>query len=389
MKKSISFKLFFTVLWRAICQVFRFVGGVFGYKDESTYAKVVWRIFAGCITSLVALFTVCILYSFTTDVILRRWIRPQTEMYSWDEKHISNHIVFQTSWSCDKGRVYDKKQKKVVLDDVDWVVTSEDKAPLAVYARKGKRGYLNRFTGEVALPEIYTRAWVFSEGLAAVEKDGELLFVNHNGDVVIDRDFEVCFHEPKYAFKAGYCTMKDNVTGKIGLIDKSGEWALNPEYDMIFNDEGFWLANINGNVGLFTAELDTLFHVNNVQITVYDEVIEVEHANHITKRYDFDGNVVVDFVIDEISNMQYETDELRNGMAECDGMERDNNVYGIANRQMYKVSSGCYEEYFGLISRDGKRITPPLYTSISAISKNRYLCQPHGVVVDDNGKIVE
>ena len=41
MKKSISFRLFFTVLWRGICQVFRFLGKFFGYKDGSSY---VWGV---------------------------------------------------------------------------------------------------------------------------------------------------------------------------------------------------------------------------------------------------------------------------------------------------------------------------------------------------------
>lgn len=40
MKKRISFKLFFTVLWRGICQIFGVIARLFGYKDKSTYAKV-------------------------------------------------------------------------------------------------------------------------------------------------------------------------------------------------------------------------------------------------------------------------------------------------------------------------------------------------------------
>ncbi len=386
MKKSISFKLFFTVLWRGICQVFQFVGRVFGYKDESTYAKVVWRIFAGCITSIVALFTFFILYSFTTEVIIADWICANS---SWNDKHISNYIVHQSSWRYDSGRVYDERQKKVVLEDVDWVVTSEDNDSLAVYARNGKRGYLNRFTGEVVILESYTRAWVFSEGLAAVEKDGDLLFINQSGEVVIDKGFEVYYNEPKYAFKGGYCVIHDHVTGNSGLIDKNGEWVLKPEYTVVSNIYGLWKVNKCDAFGLFTAELDTLFPAENKYISVYSDVIEVTHNDHTTKRYDWKGNVLVDFVIDEISNIRYETDELRNDIIDCEGSERDIHVYGIANRQIYKVSDGYYTAYCGLISREGKRITPPIYKSIYAISKNRYLCQPQGIIIDDNGDVVE
>ena len=133
MKKKISFKLFFAVLWRGVCQVFEFIAKILGYKDQSTYAKVVWRIFAGCITSLVALFTGVILYAFATEVVYDDWIRPHTnDEYVFEEKHISNHIVFQDLYG-PTGRIYDELQKKVLLTEVDWVVTSEDKDSLAVF----------------------------------------------------------------------------------------------------------------------------------------------------------------------------------------------------------------------------------------------------------------
>ena len=156
-------------LWQAILWIL----GIFGYKDESSYGKFVKRIFAFCVTILMVLFTVCVLVAFTKEIVYDKWIRPHTDDRVWDERHISNYIVFQEMYYSDKNRVYDKSKGKVLLEDVDWIVVSEDKDSLAVFARNGKRGYINRFTGEVVVPEIYTRAWIFSEGLAAVEKNGE------------------------------------------------------------------------------------------------------------------------------------------------------------------------------------------------------------------------
>lgn len=49
--------------------------------------------------------------------------------------------------------------------------TSDDKDSLAVFARNGKREYTNRFTEKIAVSQNYTRAWIFSEGLVAVEKE--------------------------------------------------------------------------------------------------------------------------------------------------------------------------------------------------------------------------
>lgn len=391
MKRKVSFKLVFTVLWRGICQVFEFIAKLFGYKDESTYAKVVWRIFATCVTAVVALFTSLLLYSFADEVVYGRWIRPNTKSaYVYDEKHISNHIVFQDLCRSTTGRIYDELQDEILLTDVDWVVISDDKDSLAVFSKDGKRGYINRFTGEVSIPLSFSRAWVFSEGLAAVEKDGELLFIDHSGNIVIDKDFEVHFNDPAYAFHNGYCVIKDQIYGKSGLIDRNGEWVLEPEYDCISNYYGFWQVEKDRLYGLFDADLNEMFPATNTAIWMYEEgVIEVRMADHTAKRFDFEGNVLVDFVIDDISNMQYETAELRNDLTPTDNRSVDNTVYAIANCQCYRVNAGYgFDDHYGLIDRKGNRITKPLYTRIKAIDKDLYLCYPDGIIINGQGKII-
>ncbi|MCR8894884.1 WG repeat-containing protein [Bacteroides sp. ET336] len=389
--RKITFKEYFVTLFGGLWQAVLWILGLFGYKDESKFGIVVKRVFALCAAILLALFTVCMLYAFATDIVYRKWIRPHTDDYVWEEKYISNYIVSQQMYYSDKCRVYDKNKGEVLHEDIDWVVVSGDKDSLAVFARNGKRGYINRFTGEIAIPEIYTRAWVFSEGLAAVEKDGELLFIDHSGEIVIDKDFQVYFDNPKYAFKNGYCMIKNPVNGKMGLIDRSGNIVLNTEYDNLFNNEGFWQVEKDGCVGLYDAELKEIFPVENSGICIYDDIIEVRHADHTAKRYDYNGKVIVDFVIDEVSNMRYETTELRNNTEVSGDESFDNKVYGIANCQQYMVRNGNYNnpDYYGLLNRNGKIVTPPIYTSIEAIDRNLYLCQPDGVIINDNGKIVK
>ncbi len=175
----------------------------------------------------------------------------------------------------------------------------------------------------------------------------------------------------------------------MGLIDHNGEWVLSPEYDNIFNHEGFWKTEKNGLEGLYTAKLVPMFPTENTSIYINAGVIEVRLADHTAKRYGYDGRVLVDFVIDEVCQLQYKTYELRHDMSETEGLYADNSIYAVANRQQYRVASGGGDDYYGLMSKDGKRITPPLYGSIEAISPNRYICQPQGVIIDDDGKVVE
>ncbi len=270
-------------------------------------------------------------------------------------------------------------------------MTSEDKDSLAVFSKDGKRGYINRFTGEIQIPSQYSKAWIFSEGLAAVEKDKKLLFIDHAGNVIIDKDFQVHFNSPSYVFKNGYCPIKDPVTGKVGLIDRKGNWALDPIFDWLFLDNGFWKVEKGDCQGLYSENLTLMFPVNNtgIWISESDKTIEVRGEDHIARRYDFEGNVLVDFVIDEVSNMIYETDELHNDIPTTDESEPDKTIYGIANCQRYLVRTGRCDEYYGLLDRNGRRITNPIYTQIEAISKNLYLCQPEGVIINDKGELVK
>ena len=61
----------------------------------------------------------------------------------------------------------------------------------ALPARAGYRGYWNYNTGKLEIPaNHYVKAWIFSEGLAAVmEPDSTLRFINPMGEVVIDKQF--------------------------------------------------------------------------------------------------------------------------------------------------------------------------------------------------------
>lgn len=389
--KKITFKDFFATMFGGIWQAVLWIMGLFGYKDDSSFGKVIKRIFASCITILAVLITCCAVYSFLYEIVYKELVRPLTSDYAWETRYIGNNIAFKSMLYSDDNRIYDMNTGDVLLDEVDWVVTSSDNDSLAVFARKGKRGYINRFTGEIVIPETYSRAWVFSEGLAAVEKDGELLFIDHSGKVVIDKDFQVYSDNPRYAFQKGYCIIMNPVNGKMGLIDRNGNWALEAVYDNMFNNEGFWQVEKDGCTGLYTADMELMFPVENTAIFICDNCIEVRHADHIARRYDYEGNVVVDFVIDDVSNMQYETTELRNDLDTSVDMGADNKIYGVANCQRYMVQSRNYYEpdYYGLLDRSGKIITLPIYTSIEAIGNDLYLCQPDGVIINGHGEIVD
>ena len=88
----------------------------------------------------------------------------------------------------DDGKVSIKNATtgKVTIKDIklDWTAPSRNDS-LAVFCSENKRGYYNMYTGEIAIPAQYRRAWVFSEGMAAVQKNGNVGFINRKGDTAL------------------------------------------------------------------------------------------------------------------------------------------------------------------------------------------------------------
>ena len=220
---------------------------------------------------------------------------------------------------------------KVTIKDIrlDWTTSSPNDS-LSVYCTEGKRGYYNAYTGEIAIPAQYRRAWVFSEGIAAVQKNGMIGFVDHKGRTVID--FKFPYHGnplSEFTFKHGHCVAADT-TGKCGVINKQGEWIIKPEYD---------------------------------NVSAYEEYAIVSKAG-VRMQVGYDGKVLNSFVLDDIDRLTYtvqERYENREGEIEYLDKEIDTGLFS------YRVGGRC-----GLMDANCHRLTEPLYKSITAVDKNMF-----------------
>lgn len=319
-----------------------FFSSVFGSGNlTSTYIRVVWQIILGSFATLLLLLTLIIVYMVAYEGIYKEWIYPNIP----------------------KGDKYIEFSKEV--------------NSIAPFYQNGKWGYMNFDTDE-SIPAQFDYVWPFSEGLAAVMKDKKLMFVDQTGKVAINTELGRMPEDVDCKFINGYCVV-NSVEGLTGLIDKQGNWALQPIYDDVCHDNGLWKVKSNDLYGLFSAELDTMFAVKHPKLKVWNDFIEVSHENHIVKLYDYDMNVLEDFVINAIDDLSFRNiDE-----------EREYQV-GIADQMCYVVYVRDESEpYYGLMDRSGKRITPPDFTSIEAIGQDLYFCRPQGIVINGKGKRIE
>ncbi len=303
----------------------------------------------------------------------------------WDDNMLSKSIEAR-GFRDDTYRVYNYRTGEYTTPKVNWVKwDSEGTDSIAVYAIPGKRGFIDVNTGEIIIDaetNNYRKAWVFSDGLAAVMKDGKIGFINAQNEVVIPFKFdysdECRMWDFGYLFHDGYCIMT-NKDGDLGLIDKSGKWVVEPTYDEIWapHESGYRIIVNDSKHGV----LDSMCNV--VYPAEYGYVDVLSDGFILTKggkkwQVDSDGNTVQPFMFDGTYYLNYPI-----GYNECGDIQ-----YAFADYLKYEVMNR-----YGIMNRiTGKPITLALYSDINMLSKDLFEVQdPESYdwyLVDTQGNVI-
>jgi hypothetical protein len=293
---------------------------------------------------------------------------------------ISDNISFCANGA--HGYLVSDVTGKKLLRDVKWVITSDKpNDTLACYASKGYRGYLDVRTGKPVIPaERYTKAWLFSEGLAAVmEEDSTIKFIDTRGNVVINKDFRYPTFAYGFLFYDSLCAITD-ASGKWGIIDRKGNWVVQPEYDGIAHkDEGYWLLNKNGKRGLLDKMAKSVIPIEYHYIDILEQGISVVNEDYTMSMMNFDGTLKLKFISNDVDDVYYTSSETN---------EMGEDIRKLTPCKAYNT----YDGRCGLMSSEGHPLTPPLFTYISGIGPDLYYCRfeysNSGVVMDGKGRIV-
>jgi hypothetical protein len=296
--------------------------------------------------------------------------------------YLSEHIYYQPPTSYRLGYTYDNQTHKKLLTGLDWVIISPEDS-LAVFCQGRNRGYLNTRTGQVAIPAIYHKAWIFSNGVASVMKNDSLYFIGHDGKRIINQGFDVPYDKGDCVFNNGFCRVKRN--GKYGVIDKIGKIRIPIEFDYVRHcDKDYWAVCQNNRWGVVNDS-------NKLVVPCIYRMVDISGDNGIyltdtlnyCKRYSFTGELLDNFVIDEVTELIYDSQVI-----DTEGTI----VYKTANCLKYKVPRCLY----GLMSNDGRPLTAPVFLSIEAINENLYLCHyeneynndGEGILMNSKGEII-
>ena len=366
---------------RGIKQAARWVAKMFGYKAENKYARGVWYVFATSAAIFALIFVTALVFDVVDlvkdlceDAKYERMVNSSTYLHDYCNQYVSPYVIYHDDFP---GYLYNTTLGQRTATGVQWICKSSDGDSLACFCtvEEHKRGYFNRFTGEVAIPAQYDKAWIFSEGVACVLDKGVLHFIDHKGQTLMGKVFPYTERIDDYCFHNGLCQMLGD-NNCIGLIDKQGSWVVSPEYyEMAYDTKGFWLVQARDwNYGLLDAKGQMLLPVEYDNITVHheDSCIFVRRLDHLNQVLDFECNIINPCNFVEVEKMEYSTDEY-----DEEGVMKS----ATAKCLRYRTIDWNY----GLMDKNGNMITPPSYSSIVSIGYDRYHCDgPNGSVILDS-----
>ena len=286
----------------------------------------------------------------------------------WDRR-VSNNVTLH-SFCDNKWRVYNNCTDEYTTEKINWLSEASKNDSLAVYAIPNKRGYINVNTGCIVIDaeaNDYCKAWVFSEGLAAVVKDGKIGFINANNEVVIPFKFDytdkcrMC--DLGYLFHDGYCIMT-NKDGDLGLIDTTGKWVVEPSYDEIWapHKSGYRVIVKDNKRGILDSNCSVVYPVEYGCVAIMPDGFVLTKSGR-QWQVDFEGNVVQPFMYDKTYNLNYPIGYNEYGEIQ----------YAFADFVKYEVMN-CY----GIMNRfTGELITPAIYSDINMLSKDLFEVQEY------------
>lgn len=348
--------------------------------------KKIWKV-----ASRVVLYLGAVSFIVVAVIFGIAYFEYRSECYT--DEWLSDAVLSKYYENRDEFMIYNRKTEKYTLKDVQWVVKAARHDSLTVYSRDGKRGFLNVNTGEVVIPEQYSRAWVFSEGLAAVEIDGKIGFIDSDNRTVLPFVYDYSYRNGMpidYLFRNGYCTMTD-ARGACGLIDKSGKWVIDPVYDCIWPPHygKYRIVKDGDKYGLLGGNLEFIFPIEYDYIEFSNEKGVLLTKDGYQWRSDYDGKVLDPFVYSSTDYVYYVTGNRCTDEYFSDEYRPEESSYTLSDYMKYWIYGNC-----GIIrKKDGKVIIPAVYEQINMLSPTLFevLDGKDGIrlLMDNNGNVVK
>lgn len=315
----------------------------------------------------------------------------------YHSQYISQHVYYH-SLEDGKSYVFNALTGKKTIKHIHWIVEPSGEDSLVCYSDGKKRGYFDKNNGKVVIEPKYDHAWIFSEGIASVDENGSIKFIDGTGKVIIDKNMTYSSDMDGYVFHGGYCVIGTEM-GQYGLMDKSGVFVLPQEYDMIYLEEDYdlWVVQKGEEMAVFGKDMNPVVPFMECHIIISEGTIDATMPDHTMRKYDLTGKLINDFYISSVRLLEYEKDEILYRGSVSEEYDGDDEVKHIEMKPYHPKATARLRAYVtdwhhGLMTADGHIVTMPLYNDIDALGYDLYLCTStngDNVIVNGKGEIVK
>lgn len=366
-----------------------------GMKDDSKFGTWIRRVVGCSWAVLMALVAWAAIHTILSDEFEKLDDYLHRDEYCY--KHRISEELCVHEYNGGTSNVVNGEGKHV-LSGLEWVVEPQGKDSLACYSDGNKRGYFNIRTGQVVVKPKYTRAWCFSEGLAAVQDDGIIKFIDQSGNTIINTGipYQIDMSDP--VFHAGHCIMQSGDSNKYGMLNRQGDWLLPPVYDNIVSTDSFYILQSDHMQSVLNKSLEVCIPFTAATFEIGCDFINAICEDHTVQRYNYAGEIIEPFCIYRVKNLMYSSRELNYSTGRT--YDTDNNIILENDKESFvcvtKVAKCLSYEgevgWLGLMSSSGEILTQPVFQIIEAVDEDLYYCQYYGlygILLDGNGNRVE
>jgi len=284
-----------------------------------------------------------------------------------------------------------KSDGKCLSKRVDVINYQYNDDSLLIFKDHEKYGYMSSITGEIIIPaNKFDRVYEFDNesGLAAVVENNKMGFINKTGSYIINPqyDYDEFYYQQSECepiFNNGFCYIFDEKTGNIGVINTQNKIILAFEYDWIeWDSDGYIKITKDGYEGLTDESYNILFEpiYQSIEVTIQGFIISEEEP---FRRYlmDFDRKTIItENVFDEVEKI-YEKKLIKEYYYE-------DAEYELTESGFSRFS---YDYNYGVIDdKTGKIIIPPLWDMVEYHSKGLFkaLLRDNYFILDTKGNII-
>jgi hypothetical protein len=167
-----------------------------------------------------------------------------------------------------------------------------------------------------------------------------------------------------------------NKEGALGLIDRSGNWVVEPSYDEIWtpHKSGYRVVIKDGIYGVLDSDGNIAFPLEYHYINIVTDGIVLTKDGK-QSQVDFEANIVHPFMYDATYYLNYPI-----------GYDEEGEIkYAFADYVQYQVGGR-----YGILNRlTGEPITPAIFSTINMLSENVFEVQEYDqyeyYLIDTNG----